>query len=160
MTAKIIDFQDRLDQAALNRARECLFLWGWLPSDGYALVSIMGLPSGELGEAKALRLREELVGPDIAATAAEIRRDSCEREEGSSGSKVIQFPGLIENVARRILPVVAATSYEESETEYDRMTVDLRIGLEGGLDLNRQEWEEVYRCARAKISSGEYAHGQ
>ena len=66
MTAVIVDFQDRLDQDALNRARECLFQWGWLPSDGYALVSVMDLPSGELGEAKALRLRAELVGPEVA----------------------------------------------------------------------------------------------
>ena len=60
MNTEIINLQVWAEHRARHRALEHLSDWGWLPSGIEALISLMGLPSGESGEATAIRLREEV----------------------------------------------------------------------------------------------------
>ena len=60
MPAEIISIQEWAERRARHQALEHLSEWGWVPSGIEALISLMGLPAGERGEATAMRLREEI----------------------------------------------------------------------------------------------------
>ena len=73
MTAEIIKLQEWLERRAQRLALDHLERWGWLPEGIEALISLMGLPTGENGEATATRLRGQLLRqweePERPATA-------------------------------------------------------------------------------------------
>ena len=146
MIADIIELQEKRERVARRHARAFLFEWGYLPSGIEALISVMLLPASDLGESTALRLREELVGPDVAATAAEMREVRHGRHRKGVPSKTIPFPDLIiERVARQMLPVTNAPSAEQSQETFQRVVTELRIGEKGGLNLNADQWADVWR---------------
>ena len=74
MTAEIINLQEWAEHRARHQALEHLSDWGWLPSGIEALISLMGLPAGESGEATAIRLREEICRGDGATAGNDQNR--------------------------------------------------------------------------------------
>ncbi len=61
MPAEINKLQEWLERRARRMAFDHLRREGWLPSGIEALISLMGLPTGENGEATATRLRGQLL---------------------------------------------------------------------------------------------------
>ena len=47
---------------------------------------------------------------------------------------IIPFPGLIERVARRMLPVMDAPPGDQRDEVFGRATTELGVGLDGGLE--------------------------
>ena len=62
MTATVTNLHEWAERRAHSRARDHLRQEGWLPSGIEALISLMELPAGELGETIAENVRSDLVG--------------------------------------------------------------------------------------------------
>ena len=60
MTAEIINLQQWAERRARHQALEYLLEWGSLPVGIEALISLMSLPAGKVGETTAMWLREEI----------------------------------------------------------------------------------------------------
>jgi len=74
-------------------------------------------------------------------------------------AEVIPFPGLIERVARRLLPVMDAPPGDQRDEVFGRATTELGVGLDGGLDLNTSQWTAVWRRVDELMSAKRRANG-
>ena len=74
-------------------------------------------------------------------------------------AEIIPFPGLIERVARRMLPVMEAPPGEQREEVFSQATTELGVGVEDGLDLSAEQWAAVWRRVDELMSGRERASG-
>ncbi len=74
-------------------------------------------------------------------------------------AEIIPFPGLIERVARRLLPVMEAPPGELRDDAFARATTELGVGLQGGLNLNAEQWAVVWHRVDELMSRRERAGG-
>lgn len=72
---------------------------------------------------------------------------------------IIPFPGLIDRVARRMLPVMEAPPGDQRDDVFGRATTELGVGLEDGLDLSTHQWAAVWRRVDELMSAKRRANG-
>ena len=60
-------------------------------------------------------------------------------------AEIIPFPGLIEYIARRILPIMSAPRGDRPEAVFGRAMDALGVGDDDGLILTDAQWGAVWR---------------
>lgn len=74
-------------------------------------------------------------------------------------AEIIQFPGLLERVARRLVPVMEAPPGDQREDVFFQVTTELGVGLNDGLDLSAEQWALVWHRVDQLMTEGKRASG-